>query len=131
MSASVEMTDEEIVDLAKKMYRGDVFTSYNDGMTQDLIPLVFLPLVMLDEEAKKELIDGDIDMIYAPMRKAGPRAINGMPQFFEFSWCNRSDTKKVFKKLDEITKAVDGVIDGSCREDGTAHEIGDTRKEDG
>ena len=27
MSANVEMTDEEIVDLAKKMYRGEVFTA--------------------------------------------------------------------------------------------------------
>ena len=48
-------------------------------------------------------------MIYAPMRKAGPRAINGMPQFFEFSWCNRNDTTKVLEKLKKIMKAVDEV----------------------
>jgi hypothetical protein len=77
------MTDDEIADLAKKIYRGEVFTSYNAGMTQNLLPRVFLPLMFLKKEKRQELIDSEIDMVYAPMDKAGPLAVNGMPQFFE------------------------------------------------
>lgn len=103
------MTDEEINTLARQIYRGEVFTSYNKGVTQHLLPIIFMPLMFLNEEARQDMVDGDVDMLYAPMSAQGPRAINGMPQFFECSWCNKEDTKKVFDKVEAIGEAVEGV----------------------
>lgn len=101
------MTDDEIADLAKRIYRGEVFTSYNKGMTQRMLPMTFMPLNFLSEEAKKDMIDGEIDMLYAPMNQAGPMSCNGMPVFFEFGWCSKGDTIKVLEKVDAIRKAVE------------------------
>ncbi len=53
------------------------------------------------------MIDGEVDMLYASMGSAGPMACNGMPQFFEFGWCNKEDTRKVLDKVEVIRKAVE------------------------
>lgn len=100
------MTDKQIKDLAKRIYKGEVFTSYTKGMTTHLLPMVFMPLVFLSDETKQEMIDNEADMLYAPLSAAGPRSINGMPQFYEFNWCSKTDTEKVFEKLEAIREAV-------------------------
>lgn len=101
------MTEGEIRNLAKEIYRGEVFTSYNSGVTQSLLPKIFMPLVFLTQEARQKMIDGDVDMLYAPMRKAGPTAVNGMPQFFEFQWCSKDDTSRVLEMVEKIRMAVE------------------------
>lgn len=124
------MTDEEISDLAKKIYRGEIFTSYNEGMTANLLPLVFMPLVFMSEEYKNKMIDGNVDMLYAPMGTAGPTCVNGFPVFFEFNWCSREETDKVFEKVEAIKNAVEevtgGKIDIKLRSRDEAHRDCDT-----
>lgn len=105
------MTDEEIKNLARQIYRGEVFTSYNKGVDESNLPMIFMPLALLDEKSRQKLIDGGADMLYAPMSGKVPMSIDGMPVFMEFKWCNKEDTAKVLEKLFAIEKVVEEVTE--------------------
>lgn len=105
-----DRTTEEINQLAIDIYRGLVFTSAHIANDPDTIARVFSPLMMMDSNSMNHLVDSDPGLLYEYIDKAGPRSINGNPQFFSFSMINRDDTKRVFDAIDRIKKAVESGI---------------------
>lgn len=102
------MSDEEIRQLAKDMYKGSIFTDRHIQNPQDA-QTVFMPLIFMDEKQIEELKKDPPGMIYEYMSNAAKMSINGMPIFWSFKMVNQEDTKKVFEKYNEIIKAVEKI----------------------
>jgi hypothetical protein len=82
-------TREELKKIAIEVVNGRIFTSLS--VDQDhLLPLVFMPLALLSKEDSLKLrnlpVEDQPGIFYAPLEKAGPRSINGLPIFWEVSW---------------------------------------------
>ena len=94
-------TPDELKELAKSIFKGEIFTDRhvkpNEGVT---LGMIFMPLMFLDgkylEEAKK------VGMIYAHMKDAYSRSINGYPTFFTMSCLSIDDTETVLKHYDKL-----------------------------
>lgn len=99
-------TDEEIRDIAKGMYRNEIFTSMQIAANdENMLQSIFMPLVFLDTLQIKQFEIDEICGFYAYMDKAAPRSINGYPCFFSFDILNREDINKIiaeYKKIVEI-----------------------------
>lgn len=107
-----EMTDEELKQIAQDMVAGKVFTDRHiqQGMSPNM---VFLPLLFLNEKQvqvfQQGVDDGRVFMIYEYMDKAGPRTMNGMPQFFSYRILNKEQTEKMIDYYEKIKKAIEEV----------------------
>lgn len=103
-----KLTDEEIKDLARKMYRGEVFTSWQIApQDMGLLGSIFMPLALMDRSQKLKFTRDKPEMLYAPMSAAGPRAINGYPMFFELSFVNKADADRVWAEYQSIKAELD------------------------
>lgn len=94
-------TPEQIDELAKRIYRGEVFTS-DQLKNPGLLGMVFLPLAFMGEEAKAKMAEEKPAMFWAPMSAAFPRSINGYPMFGEVHLVNEEDRQKVWARVKEI-----------------------------
>ena len=99
------MTDDEIRKLAEDMYKGLIFTDRHLENQKEL-PMVFMPLALMDKELIGELVKNPPGMIYEYLDKAGPMAINGMPMFLSLKMTSVDDAKKVFDHYHKIKEAV-------------------------
>jgi hypothetical protein len=99
------MTDDEIRKLAEDMYKGLIFTDRHLENQKEL-PMVFMPLALMDKELIGELVKNPPGMIYEYLDKAGPMAINGMPMFLSLKMTSIDDAKKVFGHYHKIKEAV-------------------------
>jgi len=93
-----EQTDDELRAFVDDVLSGRVFTSAQVPNEADL-PLVFMPIALgcyadVPEEQLKE-----IGVLYAPMKAAAPRTINGLPMFFEVRALSRADWKRAREAL--------------------------------
>lgn len=69
-------------DFAKRVYRGEIFTS--DQVRQgdeSLFVMIFLPLALIGEKERRQMIDNNVTLLYGEMKDASPRGINGYPCF--------------------------------------------------
>jgi hypothetical protein len=100
-------TDEFLKQLAMDTADGKVFTNAHipDAQQSQMLPMVFMPLVFLDEKGQQEIKDMKITLLFEYLDKAGPRAINGLPNFFSVQMLNDVDSVKFWDYFDEI-KAV-------------------------
>lgn len=105
------LTEEFLTQLAKDIAMNLVFTSdqIHRNEWDNILGMVFMPIVLgafsdYSEEARK-----DIGMIYEYYAKAGPRSINGYPIFFSFSIVNVKDRQFVWEKVEKIRKALESV----------------------
>lgn len=104
-------SEEALTQLAKDIAMNLVFTSDHIHRNEwdNILGMVFMPIVLgafsdYSEEARK-----DIGMIYEYYDKAGPRAINGYPIFFSFAIVNVKDRQFVWEKVEKIRKALEAV----------------------
>lgn len=67
----------------------------------DCMIQVFMPLIFLDEEQRKNLVDQKYVFAYEYYSEAGPRSINGMPIFTSVRFLNEEDYDTMW---DEYTK---------------------------
>ena len=109
---NVEMTDAELKQLAQDMHAGRIYTDRH--LPKGLAPhMIFLPLVFLDEkqsEQFKRYIDEEkVFMIYEYMDQAGPRSLNGQPQFMSYRVLNKEQTIKLFEYYEKIKKAIEEI----------------------
>jgi hypothetical protein len=102
------LTDEQIHEIALGIFKNDIFTDRHvrEG-DQNLMTMIFMPLGFLD---KRQILDlqrkARPGLLYAHMRNAGPRAINGYPMFMEMSMAGPQDATKIwneYKRLSEIS----------------------------
>jgi hypothetical protein len=106
----VSKTDDEIKELAKALYRGEIFTSLQvPEHSMHLLTSIFMPLAFLDVAQRRQLIENGAYCFYANMSDAGPRAINGFPIFFSLKYLNKEDSLRLLNKYDAIKKALDDV----------------------
>lgn len=87
-------TDEELRQIAVDIYDGKIFTSQHlSESEQNLMPMVFMPLALMDRETFKSL--SEVGMVYEYLDKAGPRSVNGCPSFFSMHTLTSDETVKV------------------------------------
>lgn len=96
-------SNEEILEIAKGIYKNEVFTSMQiEEQDSGLILSIFMPLAFLDPLSRKQLLIDKITNFYAYTKEAGPRAINGYPCFFSVNFLDQQDSERVIKKYKEI-----------------------------
>jgi hypothetical protein len=99
------LSDEKIKEIAKGMYRNEIFTSMQiPEYDQHLLQSIFMPLIFLDTLSIKQMELDEICGFYANMSDAAPGSINGYPCFFSLNILNREDITKI---LEEYKKIVD------------------------
>lgn len=91
-------TDAELREFVCGVLDGTIFTSAQIPNQADL-PLVFMPIALgcyadLTEEQVRT-----IGVLYAPMKSAAPRRINGLPMFFEVHALSLADWTRVWAAI--------------------------------
>lgn len=79
-------TDQELKDIAKDIYRNNIFTDWHIENPED-IKLSFMILRFMEKEDFE-----DVGLVYEYMSKAGPRSVNGLPTFMS---CRLLNIKEV------------------------------------
>lgn len=103
------MTDDEIRDLAARLYRGEIFTSAQIASHDiGMISLIFMPLAMMTKEQLDKMREEKPHLLWAPMSTACPRSVNGYPMLTEVHWLSREDAERLFDRYNAIKKAVEG-----------------------
>lgn len=98
-------TDEEIAALAKRVYRNEVFVSWQVDRPQDL-PMVFMILHFLDKATADQLVADNIQFFYEDYREAGPGSVNGYPIFFSANYLSKDDGFRLHAKVQQIRELV-------------------------
>lgn len=94
------MTDEEVNEFAKRIYRNEVFTSWMIHKGEEhLIDCIFMPLIFMDDVTRKQLQAEKITHFWAEMSEAGPRSINGYPIFMGMGTLTQSDSERIHAKF--------------------------------
>lgn len=104
-SAYRPKTDDEITELAKRVYRNEVFVSWMMSRPEDL-SMVFMVLVFIDEAARNWLLENDIQFFYEAYDQALPRGVNGQPCFTSAHYLSRDDGLRLHAKVQEIINLV-------------------------
>ena len=99
---------EELKQLALDIYAGRVYIDRYVQHPRD-IPLVFMPLMFLDNEQLASLQQSQPGLIYEYLSEASPRTVNGMPGFFSMKTLNQADTEKLFDILVKLEEAITAV----------------------
>ncbi len=103
-------TQEELLELARRGQRGEVFFSWQLGEhDKDSLGMVFLPLLFMDEAGTKGLLDHGVEHLYGYMDQAMPRGVYGYPCFSGMGTLTKPEAHWVVEKMGEIQKAVDSV----------------------
>jgi hypothetical protein len=101
---------EELKQLALDIADGKVFGSW---MTkQDEVSLCFVPLNMLSNEQRQEMIDKEITVIYEYLDKACQRGINGLPMFLSFHQLTRHEAEALQPMIDTLRKQREEFLNG-------------------
>lgn len=103
-------TNEEINDLAKKLYRNEIFTSLQISETNGgILQNIFMPLLFMEQDYIQWMIDNDIDMFYAHTSEAMPNLINGYPCFMSVDMLNYDDKIRFIERYNQILEVIDDV----------------------
>jgi len=110
-------TDDELRQLAVDIVSGLVFTSAHirEEDLNNLLGMVFMPILFMDEHSRKELVANEIHTIYEYYSEAGPRAINGKPIFMSCRMLNRTDSQKVWSMMKRFEKKTTDFLDGESK----------------
>lgn len=83
---------------------------------KDMLPMVFMPLIVMEKEEYKKMVDNDVQCLYEEWSKAGPRSINGYPMFMSMGMLTREDCRRAFDIVNKL-KAAMGEVLGSLKEE--------------
>jgi hypothetical protein len=111
-STLTPLTDEQVSEIAMGIFKNEIFT---DGHLAErdkrLLLSVFMPLGLMSRAQKFEMMRKmRPGMFYAEMSKAGPRAINGYPMFFEVSMASEEDTAKIWTEYQRLQASIPSAI---------------------
>ena len=106
----------ELRQLAMDIASGSVFTSGQVRETsQDMLGLIFMPLIFMSDERRKELTKAKIVMIYEYIREAGQRSINGYPIFMSCHMLDKTDAARVWELVREFDATAKAFLDPSMK----------------
>jgi len=94
--------------LARKCYRGEVFTS-NQVEDKSMLGAVFMVFGLMDPVQSKDLAKQKPVLIYAYMKDSADKGINGYPCFWSAGFLNAEETKIFEKYYFAIKEAVDDI----------------------
>lgn len=106
-------SDKELLEIVKDIHAGRIFTSLQVRSSD--IGMVFMAWMLMNEKTRNDMLLDPPHMLYEFMDKAGPRAVNGYPNFLSFRWLNKPDTERLrelYIKYEETLKAADESILG-------------------
>lgn len=103
-------TNEELTELARQLYRGEIFTS-TQVRKEDLssISMIFLPLAFAADVLRETIANQKPEVVYAKMNDALPRGINGYPMFTSCAFFNKAEWDFVYDKFLAIKKAMESI----------------------
>ena len=116
-------TNQEIAELAEKVYRGDTFVSF--GLNPEQIRTCFMPLLLCDKKLWSYMKHNSITTFYAPMSHALPRSINGLPCFGGMNMLDKKDGIKLKQKMIQMQKAIDAIKGGKTHAEASSEALGD------
>lgn len=100
-------TEEEITQLAKDIYAGQVFCSWNIREGDHVfIENIFMPIAFMSNEQLASFRAEEPHLIYEYISKAGPRSINGYPVFMSLQRLNKQEFEMLLEKYNKIEKAM-------------------------
>jgi len=104
------LSDGQVKILAERILKNEIFTDHQ-VRDQGLVPSIFMPVAFIgdDPEACGAFKKNPPGMIYAEMKDAAPRSINGYPMFFSCSFLSQKDTERVFAVYKAMTEALDSI----------------------
>jgi hypothetical protein len=99
-----DLTDDEIKELAMRMFRGEVFTSdmIDPNEFHQVVHMIFMPMIFMGHEHIEQCKAQEVTMFWANMADAGPRSINGYPIFMSCSFVKKQDHQRVIDKYRQI-----------------------------
>lgn len=99
------ISDNDLKQLAIDIAEGLVFTSDNIK-DNSYLDMVFMPLLFLNNDQRKELAEKKPAFFYEYIDKASPRSINGMPCFTSFRYLPSSDLKRLNEFYERYTESI-------------------------
>ena len=111
----VRKTTDELRELAFGAVAGTIFTSQHvpPNVAPDLVPRVFMSLLLMGEEDRKNLEQEEPALFYESMSKAQPWAVNGYPRFGTVKWLNHGEFDEYSKYVNQLLAFKKGVSDES------------------
>lgn len=107
-------SSHDLRQLAMDMANGLVFTSDQvRESSQDMLGLIFVPLIFMPDEHREALVKAEIVMIYEYISKAGPRSINGYPIFMSCLMLDKRDAARVWELVREFDVKAKAFLDPS------------------
>lgn len=100
------MTNDDLRKFVDDFCSGRIFTMHHlpEGSSSWLLSMVFLPLAFgAFQNFEKEDVD-NIGTIYEDISKAGPRCINGYPQFFSMFVMHKDDWARAAAAIERERK---------------------------
>lgn len=106
-------TPKELKEIAVGIVEGNIFSSLSipPGEADNLIHLIFMPLIFLTDEQREELIAKKPAVIFAHLKDAGPRAVNGYPIFMNMEVLGREEADQLVKYMEEYVSWRSGFIE--------------------
>ena len=96
-------SDKEAKVLALDLVEGRAFATWMIRKHDEhLLPVIFMPLGLMDDIARKQMAADKIVHLYGRMDKASPRSVNGYPCFMSMGVLNAEDTKRVGEQIDRL-----------------------------
>jgi len=106
------MDEKELKQLAIDISENKVFGTFHMNKCEIAnMSTVFMPIIFMNDEQRKESANNNIVHFYEYYDKAGPRSVNGMPCFFSMHQINLRDWKKVVKYIKEYEVRVKSFLD--------------------
>jgi hypothetical protein len=97
---------EEIVELARGIFTGEVFTSgHLPEHDQHLLPCVFMPLGFFSNEQRKEFVAHPPELLCGWLKDALPRSINGYPFLPKMQMVYAKDAALIWKGVKSLEMA--------------------------
>jgi hypothetical protein len=95
---------DRINELALGIHHGTIYTDHQLN-NPEMTGMVFMPLLFMKEPERKKLLAHPPALIYAHMKDAFPRSVNGHPMFGAIGFVWKADLKLIAAKLDKLKLA--------------------------
>ena len=102
-------TDKELKKIAMGYMEGTVFSDrhIHESDALGMIPIIFMPIGLMEKKDFQELLDDGMNMIYEEMDKAGPRSVNGYPMFMSFQFLTKEEVVRLAMFVDDLKDFVE------------------------
>lgn len=105
-----ERTEEELTELARQLYRGEIFTSAQIRQGEEqMVPMIFLPLSFATDEVIAMIERDKPHVIYGELKDALPRGISGYPCLPNCAFLSKAEWDTVYAKYEKIKAAMESI----------------------